>query len=1177
MSIRKSKARKLAEFLRNITAEAKLTTEAVQDDKVVTTGADLDSKSTDTTALVSAASVTSYVGDKLDDYVHSTHDINLTFTGDVTGHGTITDMSHTSFALTLDAETLPVQTDYAGKFLTTDGTTASWATVDTSNGDTAYSWGDHAQEGYLTSFTETDPTVPSHVKAITTTDISQWEDAYSWGDHSQEGYLTSETNDYVDSVSFSISNGVLSLGRTGSLPDLTVDLDGRYLQSFTETTTNLVDNGDNTITYTNEQGTAQTIDLSLYLDDTNLARILSGTMNSSGVATFTRDDDTTFTVDMSVLLDDTNLSRITSASWNTSNGVLTLTRNDNTTVAVDLDGRYVQKNADIVVANAGPSLTLTDTTDSDDHRIAFRNSSTELHSINTISSRLNIDSTQDIKVNRNGTKILDIVSSGLNVTGTVNATSFSGNLDYNDITNPPTIDNSVDYINSANFNTSTGVLTLSGVGRAGATIDLDGRYLRSETDSQTLSWNGSNGQLSISNGNTVDLDGRYAQSSSLGNYMPIQNSTPYTIPTATTWGSYNLGNGTMMQASGTGKPSGSTHGYWYVIGKRDTVGGYAGLYVNSYQDAGRGLWIGRNDVGTDAPSWERVFTEDYHPNADKWTTARTNTVTLTGDASGSGSASVDGTGNWTVSVPVVVNNDSHTHDGRYVNVTGDTMTGNLNFSDDAEGITWNRNTDGASILFYNDSDGDTNSRLEFNVRDNGNEFFRWTSNSAEWMKLIGSNLSVGKFDIVAEGSQGTYMKGISSISFNDSSSSWTSANNHGIRSTGHNGSFGDDISINSYHDVTIRLDTNSNNTGSYLRVVNDSTALQSGNDNLPFWTGHNGSGAVSRVWGNLGINAEPRTDTYRLNMGGHIHMKGNHIHFANEVHFNSGTRFKDNSDSTLLFKAGSSSAAQIALQTNGTTRGALYADSSNAVGILDEGGNWGIRHRNDSGSDFLNRGNTLQASIGADLVTGTYGSMAVYEYKNGWAGYSIDNKWVFMSNGTDSGIYNDIDNEWAVNCARNGAVTLYHNGSSKLVTLSTGVEIRGNLTVEGSISQSDGFGTLYTFNTTQALSTSWANVSAISGSTLPTGTYAIQIKVYNHDAGGGNYDEHYSGTMAWYGSGTNDGDSNEIPLHNAGHAYNGAAIYARTLRRYSSTMILQLAASGSISSDAIEIKIRRLI
>jgi len=57
----------------------------------------------------------------------------------------------------------------------------------------------------------------------------------------------------------------------------------------------------------------------------------------------------------------------------------------------------------------------------------------------------------------------------------------------------------------------------------------------------------------------------------------------------------------------------------------------------------------------------RVFHDGYHPNADKWTTPRTNTVTLTGDVTGSGNASVDGSGNWTVSIPAVVGDNSHNH------------------------------------------------------------------------------------------------------------------------------------------------------------------------------------------------------------------------------------------------------------------------------------------------------------------------------------------------------------------------------------------------------------------------------------------------------------------------------------------------------------------------------------
>ena len=118
--------------------------------------------------------------------------------------------------------------------------------------DEAYSWGDHALAGYLTSFTETDPTVPSHVKSITITNIANWNAAYNdkinsasfnTGDGvltltQQDGgtvtvdldgrYSTTTENNYVSSVTFSTSTGVLTLNREG-LSALTVDLDGKYL------------------------------------------------------------------------------------------------------------------------------------------------------------------------------------------------------------------------------------------------------------------------------------------------------------------------------------------------------------------------------------------------------------------------------------------------------------------------------------------------------------------------------------------------------------------------------------------------------------------------------------------------------------------------------------------------------------------------------------------------------------------------------------------------------------------------------------------------------------------------------------------------------------------------------------------------------------------------------------
>lgn len=55
----------------------------------------------------------------------------------------------------------------------------------------------------------------------------------------------------------------------------------------------------------------------------------------------------------------------------------------------------------------------------------------------------------------------------------------------------------------------------------------------------------------------------------------------------------------------------------------------------------------------------RIFNENYHPNADIWTTART--ITLGGDLSGS--VSINGFADVTLTAAVA--NDSHTHDGRY--------------------------------------------------------------------------------------------------------------------------------------------------------------------------------------------------------------------------------------------------------------------------------------------------------------------------------------------------------------------------------------------------------------------------------------------------------------------------------------------------------------------------------
>jgi|GEM_PF-6292371 len=83
------------------------------------------------------------------------------------------------------------------------GDVASW--------NMAYGWGDHAAAGYMTSYTETDPQYAASVAAgIVAGEVASWNAAYGWGDHAAAGYMTSYTETdpvYGASVAAGISSG----------------------------------------------------------------------------------------------------------------------------------------------------------------------------------------------------------------------------------------------------------------------------------------------------------------------------------------------------------------------------------------------------------------------------------------------------------------------------------------------------------------------------------------------------------------------------------------------------------------------------------------------------------------------------------------------------------------------------------------------------------------------------------------------------------------------------------------------------------------------------------------------------------------------------------------------------------------------------------------------------------
>ena len=234
--------------------------------------------------------------------------------------------------------------------------------------DTAYGWGDHSGAGYLTSFTESDPIfTASAASGILTSDITNWNTAYGWGDHSLGGYLTSftetytqheninaasssnnsgrtyiqdilldsnghvtglttasesvvNTDEFTTGATFNSSNGVVTFTRNNGGDTFTVDLDGRYLTSFTETYTQ--HENINAASSSNNSGRTYVQDI-----------LLDSNGHITGITTATE------TVTDSG--NDNDIDYISGASFNTGTGVITGTGTGNAGFTVDIDGRFL--------------------------------------------------------------------------------------------------------------------------------------------------------------------------------------------------------------------------------------------------------------------------------------------------------------------------------------------------------------------------------------------------------------------------------------------------------------------------------------------------------------------------------------------------------------------------------------------------------------------------------------------------------------------------------------------------------------------------------------------------------------------------------------------------------------------------------------------------------------------
>ena len=361
---------------------------------------------------------------------------------------------------------------------------------------------------------------------------------------------------------------------------------------------------------------------------------------------------------------------VVSASFNTSDGILTLTRNDANTVTVDLDGRYLSE--------SGPGSGLdADTLDGQHgtYYLDWGNFTNTPDATITVSGTNGLTGTGSFAVDDfantsislshdNTSDVTNLVSSSRTYVTGLTFDEFGHVVSY--ATDTETVTNTDTFVNSASFNTSDGILTLTRNDANTVTVDLDGRYLTSESDDldsvttrgSTTTNNITVGDLTADNvtfqGN-LQIDGTLTVSGNVvtinaselsidDNMIYLNANANFTNPDLGIAGGYN--DGTYAHA---GIFRDATDGRWKVFD------GYTpepdeSIYINTAHES-----FSLADFQA-----ETIY-GDLVGNATTATTLETaRTISLTGNASGS--FDFDGSANVSFSVTV---SDSDQLDGQH--------------------------------------------------------------------------------------------------------------------------------------------------------------------------------------------------------------------------------------------------------------------------------------------------------------------------------------------------------------------------------------------------------------------------------------------------------------------------------------------------------------------------------
>lgn len=257
----------------------------------------------------------------------------------------------------------------------------------------------------------------------------------------------------------------------------------------------------------------------------------------------------------------------------------------------------------------------------------------------------------------------------------------------------------------------------------------------------------------------------------------------------------------------------------------------------------------------------------------------------------------------------------------------------------------------------------------------------------------------------------------------------------------------------------------------------------------------------------------------------------------------------------------------------------IYTTDTKLVYVGDgntAGGNLSIGHSNGNVS-FETVSVSFPPTSNTHLATKLYVDQKVLEASPPLISQNVDDS---------SNTSNTISETSTIQFNTDDGLNLVSSGNTAQIRLNQPLKTTSNVTfntIEHSglvLTQGTNIDQYYELSQLLQITTGWQDTSIVSTS-LPTGTYIVQIYANDASAGGGHTNEYYSGIMSWYSSDTNSTVFDEIVLHRAGQGPGSGAIFLRVQRTLTAdTDDLKLQISSTVNGTQQSLytfKFRRLL